>query len=176
MSRQINAAAESLIKGFEAFRSVAYDDARPAHVLVPGDKILGTLTIAWGHTGEDVYIGQAVTEDEGEGLFQSDLRGTEDQVSAAVTVPLTDNQFGALVSITFNVGAGRSDKPGQPGRSGIIRLRTGTPSTLLAKLNNGDYAGAADQFLEWTSGGMPGLVRRRAAERELFQRPDDAEV
>jgi lysozyme len=78
-------------------------------------------------------------------------------VSAAVTVPLNDNEFGALTSFTFNLGIGN--------------LKS---STLLKKLNAGDRAGAADEFGKWVNAGgkpLPGLVKRRAAERALFLTP-----
>ena len=70
-----------------------------------------------------------------------------------MTVPLTQNQFDALVSLTYNIGSGAFNN-----------------STLL-KLNKGDYQGAADQFLVWNKADgkvMKGLVRRREAERALF--------
>jgi GH24 family phage-related lysozyme (muramidase) len=76
-------------------------------------------------------------------------------VEALVETPLTDNQFGALVSFTFNLGRGNLAK-----------------STLLRKLNGGDYDGAAIEFNKWNKAGgkvLAGLVARRAAEAELFQ-------
>jgi hypothetical protein len=75
-------------------------------------------------------------------------------------VPVTSNQFSALVSLAYNVGIGA--------------LRG---STLLRLLNARDYAGAANQFPRWNRGGgrvLPGLVKRRAAERDLFLTPDSA--
>ncbi len=72
----------------------------------------------------------------------------------SVTVPLNQNQFDALVSLTYNIGSGAFNN-----------------STLLKKLNKGDYQGAADQFLVWNKAGgkvMKGLVRRREAEQALF--------
>ena len=82
-----------------------------------------------------------------------------------VTVPLTQGQHDAMVSIVYNVGIGSSEK------DGIIVLRNGKPSTLLRKLNAGDYDGAADQFLLWISPGSNvenGLKRRRTQERCMF--------
>jgi len=78
----------------------------------------------------------------------------EQAVSDLITVPLTQGQFDALVSFTYNLGAGR--------------LRE---STLRRKLNSGDYSGAAKEFGKWISKGTPyeaGLRRRREAERQLF--------
>lgn len=77
-------------------------------------------------------------------------------MSKYVKVKLTQNQFDALVSFVYNVGVGA--------------FRT---STLLRKLNNGDYVGAAAEFKRWKFGGgkeLPGLVRRRKAEEQLFLR------
>ena len=78
-------------------------------------------------------------------------------MTEAVKVPLNPNQFGALTSFTYNLGAGN--------------LRS---STLLRKLNAGDYAGAAAEFARWNKAGgkvLKGLTRRRAAERALFEKP-----
>ncbi|WP_312069487.1 lysozyme, partial [Acinetobacter sp.] len=75
-------------------------------------------------------------------------------VNNLVKVPLSQNQFDALVSLTYNIGSTAFKN-----------------STLLKKLNAKDYAGAADQFLRWNKGGgkvLKGLVRRREAERALF--------
>lgn len=87
-------------------------------------------------------------------ILAKDLAGTERQVLKLVKVPVTHGQFDALVSFTFNCGAGA--------------LAT---STLLRKLNARDYQGAADEFRRWNRGGgqvLAGLTRRRAAERALF--------
>lgn len=87
-------------------------------------------------------------------MFASELADCERAVSAAVTVSLSQSQFDALVSFAYNVGIGA--------------FRS---STLLRKLNAGDYQGAADQFLLWDKNDgkvMRGLTRRRQAERALF--------
>ena len=73
---------------------------------------------------------------------------------AAARVKLNQNQFDALVSFTYNLGAGALGS-----------------STLLGKLNRGDFEGAADEFPKWNKAGgkvLNGLVKRRAAERSLF--------
>jgi lysozyme len=141
---------------FEKCRLTAYPD--PA---TGGDP----WTIGWGDT-ENVRPGMVITQEEADARFERRLtRDFEPVVRAAIKVNLTQRQFDALVSIVYNVG------PGNAYRDGIIRLKSGEPSTLLRKLNAGDMQGAADAFLSWNRGGgkeLLGLKRRRVAERELF--------
>lgn len=92
-------------------------------------------------------------------FFLEDIAWAEDAVNSKVKVGLTQNQFDALVSFVFNVGATNFSK-----------------STLLRKLNAGDYEGAADEFHRWKHQKgkvLRGLVRRRAEESEYFLSPDD---
>jgi lysozyme len=94
------------------------------------------------------------SQKECDDAFTADMQIFCAAVSSLVKVPLNQNQFDALVSFTYNCG------------SGALK-----GSTLLRKLNNGDYDGAAAEFPRWTKGGgvvLPGLVRRRAAEMHLF--------
>jgi GH24 family phage-related lysozyme (muramidase) len=98
-----------------------------------------------------------ITREQAEQLLRADLQEAEDAVSNLVTVPLNENQFSALVSFVFNLGAGELED-----------------STLLELLNQGKYSEAADQFLRFnTDNGEPleGLTRRREAERQLFLTP-----
>lgn len=92
----------------------------------------------------------------------------ENLVQEHVKVALTQCQFDALVSIVFNVGPGAKGE-----KDGIIFLASGQSSTLLRKLNAGDYAGAADEFPKWCLGAsgtlLGGLVTRRTRERALFR-------
>lgn len=118
----------------------------------------GVLTIGVGHTGPDVKRGQTITAAQSDALLRKDLAHFEVAVAKAVKVPLTQNQFDALVSLVFNIGAGNF-----------------ASSTLLRKLNAGDYAGAAAQFGAWNKGRvggkltvLPGLTTRRKAEAALF--------
>lgn len=120
----------------------------------------GVLTIGWGHTNahgrkfdDSARWSQRECDDE----LASDMRRFEAAVTRLVKVPLNQNQFDALVSFAYNCGEGNLQK-----------------STLLRKLNAGDYAGAAAQFPVWNKGGgkvLNGLVRRRAAEMALFRAP-----
>lgn len=147
MPRKINAAGLELIKSFEGFRATTYT--------CPGGK----PTIGWGHAilpGESFQ--EPISEMQGLSVLARDLAQAEAAVERLVTVPLTDNQFAALVSFTFNVGQGNLEK-----------------STLLKKLNAGHYDSAAGEFGRWVKAGgqvLEGLVRRRAAERDLFLTPD----
>jgi lysozyme len=139
--RQINHDGLELIKSSEGCVLYTYDDG------------VGIPTIGYGHT-EGVEWGQTITQSESEQLLKQDLNYFEKEVTRLVTVPLTDNQFSALVSFAFNIGTGAFAE-----------------STLLRFLNRGDYITASEQFGRWVNGGgevMPGLVFRRSLERELF--------
>ena len=132
----------ALIKEFEGCKLKAYKC--PA----------GVWTIGYGHTGPEVHEGQTITQQEAEVILENDLKKFIDGVDKLVTVELTSNQLGALVSFAFNVGLGN--------------LKS---STLLKILNQGRYVDAAEQFLRWNKAGgkvLPGLTRRREAERLLF--------
>ena len=146
-SRHINERGLALIKAFEGLHLQAYKDA------------VGIWTIGWGHTGivhqdGSVHEGRTITEEQAEELLKYDLRNFERAVARLVTVPLDDDQFAALVSFAFNLGEGNLQK-----------------STLLKKLNAGDYASAAEEFGKWNQAGgqvLAGLVRRRESEQRLF--------
>lgn len=143
--RQISEDGLNLVKHFEGIYLTAYKDP------------VGIWTIGYGHTGLQhkdgtVYAGRKITKAEAEQLLRYDMRQFEARVETFVKVPLNDNQFSALVSFDFNTG-------------GLGK------STLLKKLNAGDYEGAADQFGAWVKAGgktLSGLVRRRKSERNLF--------
>lgn len=118
-------------------------------------------TIGKGHTG-GVKKGDVITQEESDRLFAEDIREkAEKWVQKYVLVRVTQGMFDALVSIVFNVGPGSKDK------DGIIRLKDGRPSTLLRKLNEGDYVSARAEFGRWISPGSSvenGLRRRRKGE------------
>lgn len=142
MNRTINDAGLNLIKRFEGCELKAYKC--PA----------GLWTIGYGHTGPDVRRDMKITQREANELLDGDILHFESAVNAMVKVPLTDNQFAALVSFAFNLGDGAL-----------------ASSTLLKHVNAGRFAMAADEFLKWVHIGKvvsEGLKRRRAAERELF--------
>lgn len=157
MTRRINAEGLKLIKQWESFIPFAYDDFDPPkkrRKIQPGDRVNGTLTIGYGSTGAHVQPGERVTEAEASELLLDDLDRFERCVERKVVVPLNDNQFAALVSFCFNVGEGAF-----------------SGSTLLKKLNKGDYNSVPAELAKWvTSKGkrMQGLVNRRAAEAGLW--------
>jgi lysozyme len=114
----------------------------------------GVLTVGFGHTGKDIIEDKVYSADEIEVLLVSDLAKFEVSVARLIKVGLTQNQFDALVSFSFNLGAGALQS-----------------STLRSKLNRGEYDGAADQFLRWNKSAgkvLAGLTKRRIAERDLF--------
>ena len=136
----------ALIKEFEGCKLTAYQDS------------VGVWTIGYGWTqpvdGKPIRAGMTIKQETAERLRKTGLVSYESDVSRMVKVGLTQGQFDALVSFTYNLGA-----------------RSLSTSTLLRKLNAGDYAGAADEFLRWNKAGgkvLNGLTRRREAERALF--------
>lgn len=140
-----------LIKQFEGVRLESY--VCPA----------GVLTVGVGHTSAagspKVVPGMKITYQEANAILANDLVKYEDAVDRLVKVPLTQNQFDALVSFTFNVGEGALAK-----------------STLLKKLNAGDYDAVPAELMKWTKGGgkeLPGLVRRRRAECAMWRSVND---
>lgn len=143
---------------------------------IPNDPALRALsgapwTCGWGSTGSDVREGTVWTQATADARHDANLRASAALVDQAARVPLSPQQKAALVSIVNNVGPGRARRVNDPGRDGIITLASGQPSTLLRHLNIGDMVGCADQFAAWNRAGgvvLPGLVRRRAAERDLF--------
>ncbi|MBH0371660.1 lysozyme [Salmonella enterica] len=113
----------------------------------------GVWTIGYGHT-RGVKQGQVINHEQADEFLDNDLRQVESCISERVTVALNQNQFDALVSFVFNVGR-----------------QAFSDSTLLKKLNEGNYRAAADQFTRWVYDNdkfVQGLYNRRVAERDLF--------
>jgi GH24 family phage-related lysozyme (muramidase) len=139
------------IAAYEGWRADLYEDVAHHATIGYGHLVhLGPITAA-DRSGP---FGKGITQQQGLDLLRSDVKRMVDAVRQRTTVPLTQNQFDALVSFTFNVGAGAFGG-----------------STLLKRLNAGDYAGAAGEFAKWTKSGgkvFAGLVRRRTEEAALF--------
>src|ERR1700759_3326521 len=102
-----SANGRKFIEGFEGLFLQAYDDAND-HIVKLGQRVIGTLTIGYGHTSvagpPKVYVGQVITKDMADAILASDLTAVELEVSHLVKVPLNQNQFDALVSFQFNTG------------------------------------------------------------------------
>lgn len=132
----------NLIKESEGLRLTAY-------LPTPND----VWTIGYGHT-KTAKPGMRITEAGAEELLKHDLAWVEAALKQYVKVPLTQNQYDALASFVYNLGATNFKK-----------------STLLKMLNKGDYKGAADQLLRWDKQKgkvLRGLTIRRNHERDLF--------
>ena len=106
------------------------------------------LTIGYGHTS-GVYEGQTITEYDAEELLRTDLMWFEQEVIKLILPVLTQNEFDAIVSFTFNVGSGAL-----------------SDSTFRRRMNDGEDKARCfrEEFPRWTNGGLAGLVRRRDAE------------
>ncbi|MET3589864.1 lysozyme [Bartonella silvatica] len=144
--RKISQEGLALIKQWEGLRLNAYKDA------------IGVWTIGYGHTNMAgkplIHEGMIITEKQAEELLCQDLQQFENAVESAVTVSLTDEQFAALVSFCYNVGT-----------------KAFCNSTLLKKLNKGDYEAVPTELQKWTKASgkrLQGLVHRRAAEAGLW--------
>lgn len=139
---KVNFVGKDLIKKYEGCKLEAYKC--PA----------GILTIGYGHTGQDVFEGKTITQQEADNLLSKDLTRFEKFLNRIIKVPINQNQFNALASFTYNVGIGALQN-----------------STLLKKLNNNDLIGAANEFDRWvyTNGKkLEGLIKRRKEEKDLF--------
>lgn len=141
--------AVNLIKEFEGFESQAYIDTD------------GTPVIGYGLSrinGKPVQMGDRITAQEANSALNAQLQEIQTVLDKAIAVELSDRQLSAIASLSFNVG-----------------VHSIGDSTLVRKLNAGDYNGAANEFLRWDKADvrgrlvqMPGLTRRRQAEKELF--------
>jgi lysozyme len=132
----------ALTKSFEGLHLAAYQDCA------------GNWTIGYGHTGPTVSAGQSISEAEAEKLLQADLAEAVACVNHEVRAVISQGQFDAMVDFCFNAGRGNF-----------------VQSTLLRKVNSGDFRGASAQFLLWVHAGgevVAGLLRRRNAEAALF--------
>ena len=130
-----------ILKYFEGCKLTAYQDS------------VGVWTIGYGHT-KGVYNGMTITQEEAEQMLLTELEEYEGYIENMVTVPLTQNQFDALVVWIYNLGPTNFKN-----------------STLLKELNAGNYNAAGQEITRWNKAGgkvLAGLVKRREAEAELF--------
>lgn len=144
--------AINLVKYYEGFRANAYIDTS------------GGAVIGYGLSkvdGRRVRLGQYITQAQADVALERELHRIQQIVLASVKVDLNPHQLGALTSLVYNAGT-----------------RILTNSTLIRKLNAGDYASAAKEFPRWNKahqGGrlvvFPGLTKRRLAEQKLFLTP-----
>lgn len=142
---RINNEGKALIRRFEGLRLDAY--------LCPAGK----ATIGYGHTG-DVKLGQKITEHQADVILDFDLEKFEHGVTSLLgALKLNENQFAALVSFAFNLGINALAK-----------------STLLKCVKASEHDKAGAEFMKWKYAAgkvLPGLVKRRAAERALYLAP-----
>ncbi len=148
MSYPVNHATIDLIKRNEGCVLHAYPD--PA---TGGDP----WTIGFGHTGSDVSEGLEWSQEQADAALKEDLHKFEDGVDALLEGDVTDNQFGAMVSLAYNIGLGHFAE-----------------SSVLREHNAGNYQTAAKEFMLWDKAAgeyMEGLHRRRAEESALYLTP-----
>jgi len=149
----INKKTEELIVFYEGERLTSYKDTG------------GVWTIGVGHTSDEkfkVTKGQTITKEFSRELLRHDLKEAENFVKTLVKVPLNENQYGALVSFTFNLGGGS------------LKI-----STLLKKLNAGNYKAIPSELNKWVFDDgvkLAGLIKRRKAEGELWNTPTSVPV
>ena len=143
--RTVNQAGVDLIRRFEGCKLETYPDPGTG-----GEP----WTIGYGATGPGIEPGVVWTQEQAEERLAEDVQRFADAVARALTVDVSDNEFAAMVSLAFNIGAAAFRK-----------------STLLRLVNDGHFEAAAQQFDRWNRAGgrvMAGLTRRRQAERDLF--------
>lgn len=146
----LNQATIDLVKEFEGLRTTAYKDSA-------GVWTIGYGTTARAGVGIEPVEGMEITEAEAEYYLQKGLEKFSTEITGSITQPINENEFGAFVSLAYNIGSGAFKR-----------------STALRKFNAGDKQGAANAMLMWNKAGgrvLNGLIRRREAERALFLTP-----
>lgn len=142
---QCGVAGFNIIKSFEGFSPVAYEDQG------------GRWTIGFGTAHEWVKEGLTCTEAMANAWLTQDVQNVAAALSRMIKVPVNENQFDSLVSLTYNIGIGNFSS-----------------SSALATLNDGDYDAVPAHMQMWDEvNGIAdaGLIRRRAAEVALYQMP-----
>jgi len=149
ISRPIPTVAINLVKEFEGFKNQAYIDTD------------GTPVIGYGLSkiaGQSVQLGDQISVEQAEQALKHQMEVIQDELQTVIKVKLSDRQLSAIASLAFNAG-----------------VNSIKDSTLVRKINTQDYDGAANEFLRWDKANvrgslvqLPGLSRRRQAERQLF--------
>ena len=141
----LTAEGVALIKRFEGFQPKPYKDP------------VGIPTIGYGHVIQPGENFTEITEEQASEMMLADIQAKHARwIAYYIHRLLNDNQYSALVSLVYNLGV------------------TPLVETLGRKLNDGDISGASEEFPRWIHAGgkiLPGLVKRRAAERQLFLKP-----
>lgn len=140
---KLNDQGIDLIKEFEGCQLDAYLD------------MVGKPTIGYGTTGTDIHLGLHWTQEDCDKILLADLDHVQMQIKKVLDVDLTDNEFSALCSLVYNIGIGNFKS-----------------STMLHCLNEREWDLAAAEFSKWDHAGgreVPGLLKRRLAEKELFE-------
>lgn len=164
MTKTLGPKGEALIKNGEELVLYTYDDHYyPPRPFMKGTPV-GNLTIGYGHTSKaglpSVTPNMRITADRADKIFESDIAKFVDRVNSSVRVELTQEQFDALVSFDYNTGAL-------------------TSSTLLKKLNAGNYDAVTSELMKWVHDDgkvLPGLIKRRTAECQLWACADDVKI
>jgi lysozyme len=142
---EINQSGITLLKSFESCKLTAYLDS------------VGIPTLGWGSVGSDIKLGCTWTQEQADNRLNGRLDALEHELNDNLLVSLNENQFSALICLAYNIGF-----------TALLRSR------LFSFVNNSDFEAAANQFCQWVHAGgveLPGLVRRREAEKALFQTP-----
>ena len=145
-----------LVKHYEGCRLRAYPDPKTGG---------HPWTVGFGATGLNIDHSTCWSQQKADERLLADLAVRVSDAEQAIKVPVSQGQFDAFVSLLFNVGHG------SPIKDGIVRLKSGYPSTLLRELNGYQYEAARAQFIRWCSPGTSvtnGLKKRRRAEQALW--------
>jgi len=142
MSKTYSRSGLQLTEHFEGCKLIGYLDVK------------GIPTNGFGHTGPDVYESQVITQEQANAWLLQDVQNAVNHVNSLVSVPLTQDEFNALIDFAFNCGC-----------------EAFAGSTMLRLLNAGDYKNSALEFTKWDKAGgriVAGLLRRRISEEEEF--------
>lgn len=138
----LNQAGIDIIKKYESCSLDSYLD------------MVGVCTIGWGTTGPDIHMGLTWTQEDCDRMLMADLDHIQQRLRKHITLPITDNQFSACCSFTYNLGLGSF-----------------ITSTLRNLINQNALLQAANEFPKWDHAGgreVPGLLKRRLEEQTLF--------